>query len=202
MITAQLDLPLYLPEVIAPTLSDKRLRLSLNMNASAFHQANSLSHFSVAPFKVSELRTADQDDDIIRMAKEFANDVDLDEYIHVPTIKESMIMCRADMKRDGVNCFISYKGEEAVGFLVGVCSKAFHRPGVVAEQKLWYVTPPYRGSRAALSLMQAYENWALLNGATQIFTGTANRRYSEPTSRLLEKLGYARVGNVHVKEIY
>lgn len=150
---------------------------------------------------VRELLSSKQDFEILKLAQEFANDVDLNEEIEDDILLMSCIRVRNDPERGNVNVFIAYDGDDAVGFLVGVTSGAFHRRAVVAEQKLCYVTKSARGSLAVKLLIKAYERWARLNGATQIFTGTANKRYAERTSKLLEHLGYARVGAMHVKEI-
>lgn len=151
--------------------------------------------------RVEELSRSSQYADVLALAQGFAADVDLDEYIDADCVLKSCILINQDYTRKHTNLFIAYDGDTPIGFLVGVTTTAFHRPTVVAEQKLWYVSQTARGGVAAKKLMQAYEDWARLNGATQIFTGTANRRYAERTSKLLEHLGYARCGALHVKEI-
>lgn len=153
------------------------------------------------PIVIEELMRSEQDFDLLRLGIEFSNDVDLNEHIDQDVLLMSCIKIRHDTERKYVNCFIAYQGSIAVGFIVGVTSPAFHRLGIVAEQKLWYVTKAARGTVAFQLLIKAFERWARINGATQIFTGTANLRYSENTSKLLQHLGYARVGSTHVKEI-
>lgn len=150
---------------------------------------------------VEELLRPEQDFQIMEMAKRFCEISGLDEHVDEDTILETCVGIRMDMERNNLNTFIAYMDGEPVGFIVGVTTKALHRKGVVAEQKLWYVEQSARGSLAAKALIRAYEEWARLNGATQLYTGTAVRQLSERTSKLLEKLGYARVGALHVKEI-
>jgi hypothetical protein len=150
---------------------------------------------------VRELTRAEQDLEILKLGKEFCNDVDLAEHVDDEVLHLSCIKVRQDVERNYINCFIAYEDGSPIGFLVGVTMHAFHRRGVVAEQKLCYVTPSARGSIAVKLLIRAFEQWARVNGATQIFTGTANLRYAERTSKLFEHLGYARVGSLHVKEI-
>lgn len=151
--------------------------------------------------RIEELSTAKHTHDVLSMAYGYAEDVALNEYIDADTVIKSCIMIRQDHDRKNYNMFIAYDGETPIGFMVGVTSNAFHRPAIVAEQKLWYVSQSARGGIAAKKLIDAYEQWARINGATQIFTGTANKRYAERTSKLLERLGYARCGALHVKEI-
>lgn len=150
---------------------------------------------------VRELLTVEDVIDVLELGKQMVQDVDLNEYVEDDAVIKSCMKVRMDTERKYVNVFIAYEGERPIGFTVGTTSPAFHRRGIVAEQKLWYVGKTSRGSQAARKLSQAYEHWARLNGATQIFTGTANKRYAEKTSKMLERLGYARVGALHVKEI-
>lgn len=152
-------------------------------------------------FRVEELTRVDQVIEIFEMAKKFAEEVLLDEYIDFDTLALSCARVRDDVERKYLNVFIVYDRKEPVGFLVGVTTPCFHRPCIVAEQKLWYVKPERRNAHAAMHLVRAYERWARLNGATQIYTGTANTPFTERTSKFLERLGYARTGTLHVKEI-
>lgn len=191
MISAQLQLPFVQAEATQEKQESKSQEKSSNTNASA----------KVRKILVKELLYPQQDFEIVRLATDFVNDVDLNESIDVDTTIMSCIRIRNDINRENVNCFIAYDGDEAIGFLVGVTSQAFHRKGVVAEQKLCYVSPNKRGSTAAMRLVRAFVGWAKLNGATQIFTGTANNRYAEKTSKLFEQLGFRRVGYTHVMEI-
>lgn len=191
MTTAQLQLPFNPVEMIPQKPKDKSQEKSLSFNASALGKK----------IVVRELLDREQDFEILHMAQMFAEDVDLDESVDVDTVLLSCIKVRLDIDRKNVNCFIAYEHNKPIGFLVGVASPAFHRKGIVAEQKLCYVIPNRRGSFAALRLVQAFERWARLQGSTQIFTGTANKRYAEKTSKFFEQIGYARVGSLHVKEI-
>ena len=186
MNTAQLQLPYDLAEQIQETLSDKS------------QESNSSTKSSV---EVRELMSSEQDDDVLMLGLEMSQDVDLDEHVDPLVVKNSCIQFRADVERLNYNCFIAYQGSTAIGFLVGICMPCLHREGVVAEQKLWYVKPQFRGTWASLKLIRAFERWARLNGATQIFTGTANRRYAERTIKQLNRLGYATCGALLVKEI-
>lgn len=150
---------------------------------------------------VEELLRPEQDFELLEMGKRFCAMSGLDEHVDDDALLMTCIGIRLDVERNNLNAFIAYIDGEPVGFIVGVTTKALHRKGVVAEQKLWYVEQSARGSLAAKALIRAYEDWARLNGATQLYTGTAIRQLSERTSKLLEKLGYARVGALHVKEI-
>lgn len=188
MTTVQLQLPFDLPVQTPPKRRDRLPRRSPRTKSSA-------------KYTVTEILTPDHDVAILKLGTEFSKDVDLSESVDPDVVTRSAINIRNDFERKYVNVFIAYADNTPVGFLFGSTLPAIHRQGIVAEQKLWYVTENARGSPAAKMLIRAFERWARLNGATQIFTGTANLRYAERTSQLLEQLGYARVGSLHVMEI-
>lgn len=190
MTTAQLQLPFDLPVQTPPKRNDKSLRRSRRTNPYVGKRIT-----------VTEVLTPDHDVGILKLAHEFIKDIDLDEQMDPDVVCLTCINVRNDMDRQYLNMFIAYADDAPVGFLVGSTTPALHRKGIVAEQKLWYVTENARGTPAAKLLIREFERWAKLNGATQIFTGTANKRYAERTSQLLEQLGYARVGSLHVMEI-
>jgi GNAT superfamily N-acetyltransferase len=152
-------------------------------------------------YHVSELRDEQQDLDIIRMAEEFAEEINLNEYIDPVIVKVSCTRVRNDMKRKDLNCWLAYLNDEAIGFLVAICFPTWYNRKIVSEQKIWFVSKQYRGTRAAFLLIKAYEQWARLNGATQMYTGVANHDNSERHGKILEKLGFRRVGSTHVKEV-
>lgn len=191
MATAQLQLPLDLPDPIQSAPSGKSQRPISNIAASAKGMR----------LHVQELRTQEQILDVYDLAKQFGEDIEPNEPIDFDTVVRTCAMILNDMERQYLNLFVAYDDKEPLGFLLGVTSPCLHRPRVVAEQKLWYVMPTARGGLAAKYLVMAYERWARLNGATQIYTGTANKLYAERTSKLLKHLGYARVGYLHVKDV-
>lgn len=190
MTIAQLQLPFDLPETTHQKQSDTLPRRSKRT-----------SSFVGKKVTVTEVLTPAHDVGILKLAHEFINDIDLDEHMDPDVVCLTCINIRNDVDRQYLNMFIAYADDLPVGFLVGSTTPALHRKGIVAEQKLWYVTENARGTPAAKLLIREFERWAKLNGATQIFTGTANKRYAERTSKLLEQLGYARVGALHVMEI-
>lgn len=189
IVSSQLSFDLAEPTQISP--KDRSQERHSNTNAFVINKK----------WRVEELTTPDQDLEVLRMGHNFIADVDLNERVDDDVTLMSCIRIRQDVDRQYINLFIAYFDNKPKGFLVGVATPAFHRLGIVAEQKLCYVEPSARGSTAAMYLVQAYEKWARLNGATQLFTGTVNRRYAERTAKFFEHLGYARVGSLHVKEI-
>ena len=151
-------------------------------------------------YVIKELRTKEQDFDVLKLGTQFVGDVDYNEYINKEAVIIACNRCRADIERDDINVFIAYEDDEPIGFFVGIIGTYFHRAGRYAEQRLLFVIPNRRGTIVAKLLIQAYETWATEHGATQIFTGITNQRYSERFSKFLTHLGYKHVGALFVKD--
>jgi len=160
-----------------------------------------LTRVKPTPYTVFELHNMDQAREILRMAKEFADDYPIPEIVDDTVLIASCMSLIKDGERKHLNAFIAYLEDKAIGFLVADCMPVWYNRRIIAEQRLWFVSKQFRGSRAAPLLIKAYEAWAIRNGATHLYTGTGNERYAEQTSRLLEQLGFKRVGSMHLKEI-
>lgn len=138
---------------------------------------------------------------IMQMAKDFVAETDFETELDPSTIHLNCIRVQQTAYRNSINVFIAYKSDKAVGFIVGTCFDLWYKSGRAAEQKLWYVKPEHRNSQTASQLLLAFEEWAISVGATQIYTGSTNARYSETISSIVEKLGYDRVGSLHMKVV-
>lgn len=70
-----------------------------------------------------------------------------------------------------------------------------HRSGLYATQRLFFVLPEYRGSRAAALLMRHFIEWARdTMKADAIFGGNDNGFHSEQTAKFLRRFGFRQVG--------
>lgn len=150
--------------------------------------------------RVEELLRAEQDLEVLQLAKNFAKDNDQNEWVDDDVVLHSCARVRLKPERTDVNCFIAYEGNKAIGFFVGVIYAPFHRKGLVASQVFCYVDSIARGSLAVKRMHTAFDNWAKLSGATSAQTSTTNTRYAERASKIFDKLGYKRVGYTHLKE--
>ena len=166
------------------------------MNVSAKQSLN---------YTVRQIESYEDTIHVMRMAEDFAATAGPDEEVVPDRVQESCIRIRVS-DRSTVNLFIVSKYDADLGqpvpcgFLVGVCNDLWYNCKKCAEQKLWYVEKAHRHTIAPKLLIDAYEAWALSLGASRIYTGSANIRYSETISRTLTKLGYAHVGGTFVKE--
>lgn len=154
---------------------------------------------------VRPLRSMTQMDDMIRIARAFQEECDPDaefDEISVYTITKDFIEMPT---HNWTECWHAYNSEgRAVGFLLASIGQSFYSLDKTARQDLWYVLPQYRGGPATLKLLHTFEQWAKDKGASSIVTGSTNAvniRLAEKTASTLTKLGYGRIGSVHVKEI-
>jgi hypothetical protein len=83
---------------------------------------------------------------------------------------------------------------EVIGVFAGQISEYYFGRDLIASDYLWYVTPEYRGSRAALALLRDFHKWAEDRNAAEVYIGISTGVSAEKTGALLEKLGYNLVG--------
>jgi GNAT superfamily N-acetyltransferase len=99
-------------------------------------------------------------------------------------------------------------GRELVGFLNASISGYDFADGIYTTQEVVFVRPDFRGTRAAVLLVDELVRWSEALGALEITGGNDNGLFTESTARLLESRGFERVGTflrrvrgaVHVKE--
>lgn len=83
---------------------------------------------------------------------------------------------------------------EAIAFLQAEMYEYDAAEGFFTVQKVLYVSPAHRGSRAALLLMKHFVDWSTQLGANEIFGGNDNSFNSERTAKFLEHFGFKNVG--------
>ena len=81
-----------------------------------------------------------------------------------------------------------------VGFLEATINDYDYRSGIFVCQKVLYVSPENRGTRAAVHLTKHLISWAKSLNAVEIVGGNDNGYQSERTARFLEHFGFRRVG--------
>ena len=83
---------------------------------------------------------------------------------------------------------------EAIAFLEGDMYEYEAAEGFFTVQKVLYVAPAHRGTRAALLLMKNFVAWSQRLGAKAIIGGNDNSFKSERTAKFLEHFGFEKVG--------
>jgi GNAT superfamily N-acetyltransferase len=101
-----------------------------------------------------------------------------------------------------VFCAMSRNADgEYIGFFIGSLNSNFWGNDVTADDMAIFVKPSCRGSSAGVRLIQAFEKWAIENGAKRIYLAQATGVAVDKTTRLFEKLGYQIVGSVTRKMV-
>jgi GNAT superfamily N-acetyltransferase len=98
------------------------------------------------------------------------------------------------MKTANPTFYVVEKDSEIVGFAYGWLCGYDYRAGLFAVQKVLYVTPANRGSRAAVLLIRELIAWAERCGCDRIEGGNDNSFNSERTARFLGHFGFEQVG--------
>ena len=81
-----------------------------------------------------------------------------------------------------------------IGFMVAYMFAFDYRDGLYTTQRVIYVSPEHRGTRAAVLLAKELIRWSKLLGAAKIQGGNDNSFKSERTAAFLEHFGFKRVG--------
>lgn len=90
--------------------------------------------------------------------------------------------------------FVVEKDGKILGFLVVGFGDYDYRSGFFTIQKVLYVKPENRGTRAAVLLMKHLVDWSRELGASEIIGGNDNDFQSDRTSKFLEHFGFEKVG--------
>ncbi len=152
-------------------------------------------------YQIVEFGSQKHIDDIISMARLFHAENAPHLNFDPAVIQRYADAVKSDFDREDYNAYVAYRGDEAVGFLVCKMCPYFFNNDRMAIQELWYVRPGFRGSRVAFDLIRAFEDWAQLRGAKEVWTGQANDNpnVGKKISRILTKIGYPKVGSYHKK---
>lgn len=104
-------------------------------------------------------------------------------------------------KNPKVATFIAVKENKIIGFLAGVIGPYFFSTKMRVCDIGFYVIPEYRGSRAAIRLLAALENWAKENNVADVCIGQTTAVNMEKTQQFYNRLGYSTVGFNTIKHL-
>src|SRR5690606_41060823 len=65
-------------------------------------------------------------------------------------------------------CLVALSGGKVVGFIVGAATEPVFSSNRVAMELGWWIEPEHRGTRGALLLYNAYEDWAYRVGCSHV----------------------------------
>lgn len=97
--------------------------------------------------------------------------------------------------------FVVEDRRRVIGFLMAGMYLYDHRDGFYTTQRVLFVSPENRGTRAAVLLMKELVRWSKRLGAAEIKGGNDNGFKSDRTARFLEHFGFKRVGIAMVKPL-
>jgi hypothetical protein len=107
--------------------------------------------------------------------------------------------------RTGMNCWLAYNDDgKAVGYLAATITQNFHSWRRNCMQQMWYVLPEARGSRAAIGLIRAMEEWAKLHECEMIYMGVEHNVLDDSVKHIeniINRLGYPTRGIYAIKHV-
>lgn len=108
-----------------------------------------------------------------------------------------------DEMREHGNCWIAYTDDgRAIGYMAASMGSTFHSWRRNAYQQMWFVLPKWRGSRAGVMLVKAFEAWATEKGCEVAYMSVEHDRIDENvrrTERFMNRLGYKTRGMLTTK---
>ena len=104
-------------------------------------------------------------------------------------------------KNSNINYILAIQDSKIIGFIGGVLAPYFFSKKMRVSDVGFYVAPNHRGSRAAIKLIQALENWAKQNNISDVCLGQTTAINMEKTQKFYNRLGYKTVGFNTVKHL-
>lgn len=108
---------------------------------------------------------------------------------------------RKYLERANPTIFFAEHERQVVGMAMSHLVPFDHRAGFYATQRVLYVLPENRGTRAAVLLMRHLVRWAEEIGAAEIAGGNDNSFNSDRTAAFLAHFGFEKVGYAMVKRL-
>jgi L-amino acid N-acyltransferase YncA len=132
-------------------------------------------------------------DTVVYMVKCQVEDTKADDVFEGDVVREQFAQY---LSNANPTIFVVVDGKDAVlGFVWATINGYEYRRGLRVFQRVIYVSPENRGTRAAVLLTQHLIQWAKGLGASEIVGGTAISFQPERTTAFLEHFGFRVVGN-------
>lgn len=90
-------------------------------------------------------------------------------------------------------------GGMPAGFFIGELARYPFSRRLIAQDKLFYVAPEYRGSSAAVKLLRVFDRWARKRGACQLYISERAAVNSKAFARLMRHTGFDIIGGNYGK---
>lgn len=156
--------------------------------------------------KVRELNTPVQGLDVEWLAQQHHQEFGGSREFDTKAVGRACIHCIGDNERKHLNCWIVYDDafDKPIGYLAATMHWSFYSFRMYAVQEMWYVLPHFRGTSAAVRLVQAFEKWARERNAERVYMQVehdADMTLVERIFALIGRLGYHKKGYIAVKHI-
>lgn len=96
---------------------------------------------------------------------------------------------------------VAEKDGELVGIVAAFLSQPYFSDDLAVYDHIWYVSKDGRGSMVGPRLLKYLTEWAGLCKASAIFVTLGSDVHQERVGKLVEKLGYSRLGGYYRKDI-
>jgi len=135
--------------------------------------------------------------------------VRLAETMHNETSFHSLSFSVSKTAQEVVSCILSptmffevaEKDGELVGMVAAYLSSPYFSDDPVVYDHVWYVAPVARGTMVGPKLLKHVTDWAGQMGAKAAFVTLGSDVSQERVGKLVEKLGYSRLGGYYRKDI-
>ncbi len=122
-------------------------------------------------------------------------------YSHIAPDVDKMIEFAYTMRADPNSfCEVIMHRDTCHGFMVGSLTPLGFADGTFAYDRLLYVKSSLRGSAAARILINSFYAWAQSKGALHVILGVTSGVAIQRTEQFFNKLGFATVGALTIRE--
>lgn len=105
------------------------------------------------------------------------------------------------VNEDNAVAFCWEQGGQIVGGIGGMLAPMyFNENHLAAQQIFWFVLPEYRNIKS-LRLLQAWEQWATMYGASVIWSGAKMDDHYQGMQTMMGRRGYAPLETVFIREV-
>lgn len=139
------------------------------------------------------LALEDEEDVLVSLAREGLAETFPDDPVDENVIRHTF---RAYISSAATTFFFVERDRKVLGFLQAAIYGYDYRAGFFTAQKVLYVSPEHRGTRAAALLMREFMRWSREIGAQEILGGNHNGFRSSQMASFLGRFGFENRGVV------
>jgi len=123
------------------------------------------------------------------------------DYMPQRVIEVMLDVAKTPVDERTFNVFICYShSHEPIGFLMAEKSPCIFNHDWFGRQELWFVKEEHRGSRAAVKLTKAFEDWTKDTQINYMGVVRDEKDQAKKIGKLIERGGYTKVGTYYKKE--